>query len=314
MARALLFRTHGFMVCRVPHFYRWANMPKPNRSSPTICRSCKGVSAIPIIESSALSGIWFSFTQQLVGWKRRRAGRNLFPASRIPKRVGGSSKGEIGARSKGETLQRIISQDFRPGILGWARRLGHGPELAERMVDEGDGSALGWRNGPAPAEEVDLEVGIDAAAQVERQVQVQQGGGRARPDGRALLQQGFGPSGIGTQAGGAADGGILVGDLAIQDDLSGGVIADVFIGQERHQALLPGSETTFDFSFCLRASEGSPRRGCRVPKRRSILPLACGLGATRWVTPKAEKARWNSEQGSRSSAMESWPKRLRPSV
>ena len=49
-------------------------------------------------------------------------------------------------------------------------------------------------------------------------------------------------------------------------------------------------------------------------KRRSILPLACGLGATRWVTPKAEKARWNSEQGSRSSDMESWPKRLRPSV
>ena len=121
------------------------------------------------------------------------------------------------------------------------------------MVDEGDGSALGWRNGPAPAEEVDLEVGIDAAAQVERQVQVQQGGGRARPDGRALLQQGFGPSGIGTQAGGAADGGILVGDLAIQDDLSGGVIADVFISQERHQARLQGAKAAFDFAFGLRA-------------------------------------------------------------
>src|ERR1051326_1039792 len=51
-------------------------------------------------------------------------------------------------------------------------------------------------------------------------------------------------------------------------------------------------------------------RFCSVPKRRSILPLACGLGATRWVTPRAEKARWNSEHGSRSSAMESWPKRL----
>ena len=131
--------------------------------------------------------------------------------------------------------------------------MGHGPELAERVVDEGDGRALGWRNGPTAAEEVDLEVGIDAAAQVERQMPVQQGGGRARPDGRALLRQGFGPSGIGTQAGGAADGGILVGDLAIQDDLSGRVIADVFIGQQRHQTLLQGSETTFDFAFGLRA-------------------------------------------------------------
>src|ERR1039457_943591 len=97
--------------------------------------------------------------------------------------VGGSSKGEIGARSKGETLQRIISQDFRPGILGWARRLGHGPELAERMVAEGDGGSLGWRNGPTPAQEVDREVGMDPAAQVERQRQVQQGGGGERPGG-----------------------------------------------------------------------------------------------------------------------------------
>ena len=131
--------------------------------------------------------------------------------------------------------------------------MGHGPELAERMVDEGDGGALGWRNGPTAAEEVDLEVGIDPAAQMERQMQIQKGGGRTRPDGRALLRQGFGPSGIGTQAGGAADGGILVGDLAIQDDLSGRVIADVFIGQQRHQTLLQGSETTFDFAFGLRA-------------------------------------------------------------
>ena len=131
--------------------------------------------------------------------------------------------------------------------------MGHGPELAERMVDEGDGCSLGWSNGPTAAQEVDLEVGIDPAAQVERQMQVQQGGGRTRPYGRALLRQGFGPSGIGTQAGGAADGGILVGDLAIQDDLRGGVIADVFISQERHQALLQGAKAAFDFAFGLRA-------------------------------------------------------------
>ena len=105
--------------------------------------------------------------------------------------VGGGSKGEICACSKGETLQRIISQDFRPGILGWARRLA---------------TAQNWRSGwwlrvrvarwvgaigPTAAQEVDLEAGIDPAAQV------QPGGGRTRPDGRARLRQGFGPSASG---------------------------------------------------------------------------------------------------------------------
>jgi hypothetical protein len=51
----------------------------------------------------------------------------------------------------------------------------------------------------------------------------------------------------------------LVGDLAIQDKLSRGVIADVFISQERHQALLQGSKAAFDFAFGLRA--GSDPRG-----------------------------------------------------
>ena len=54
-------------------------------------------------------------------------------------------------------------------------------------------------------------------------MQVQEGGWRARAHGRALLFQGFVPSGIGAVSGGAADGGILVGELAVQDDLGGGV-------------------------------------------------------------------------------------------
>jgi hypothetical protein len=38
---------------------------------------------------------------------------------------------EISARVQKETFsKRVISEDFRPGILGWERRLGHGPELA----------------------------------------------------------------------------------------------------------------------------------------------------------------------------------------
>jgi len=50
-----------------------------------------------------------------------------------------------------------------------------------------------------------------------------------------------------------------VGDLAIQDNLSSGVIADVFISQECYQALLQGSKAAFDFAFGLRA--GSDQMG-----------------------------------------------------
>jgi len=79
-------------------------------------------------------------------------------------------------------------------------------------------------------------VGIDAAAQVERQMQVQQSDWRTRTYGRALLRQGLVPSGIGAETRGAANGGILMGDLAVQYGLRRGVIANVFVSQERHQA------------------------------------------------------------------------------
>ncbi len=80
-------------------------------------------------------------------------------------------------------------------------------------------------------------------------MQVQQGGGRARTYRGAFLLQGLVPSHIGAAAGGAADGGILVGDLAVQDDLSGGVIVDAFVGQERDPAQLQGTKAAFDLTF-----------------------------------------------------------------
>ena len=120
-------------------------------------------------------------------------------------------------------------------------------------MDQGDGRAFGWGKGPAPAQKIDLEVGVDPAAQMQRQMQVQQGGWRARTDRRALLRQRLVPSRIGAVSGGAADGGILVGELAVQDDLRGGVIADAFVSQERDQALLQGAKAAFDFAFGLRA-------------------------------------------------------------
>jgi len=40
-------------------------------------------------------------------------------------------------------------------------------------------------------------------------------------------------------------------DLAIQNDLSGGIIDDVFVSQESYQALLQGAETPLDLAFGL---------------------------------------------------------------
>jgi len=88
---------------------------------------------------------------------------------------------------------------------------------------------------------------------MECQRQVQPGGWRTRADGGAPFPQRLIPSRSGAVAGGAADGGILAGPLAVQDDLSGGVIADVFVSQERDQALLQGAKAAFDFTFGLRA-------------------------------------------------------------
>ncbi len=131
-------------------------------------------------------------------------------------------------------------------------------------MDQGDRDPFCWGNGPTAAQEVDLVVGIDAAAQMERQMQVQEGGWRARTNGRAPFHQSLVPSRIGAVARGAADRVILVGHLAVQDDLSGGVIADVFVSQERYQALLQGSKAAFDLTFGLRArgdQMGHPQGG-----------------------------------------------------
>src|ERR1700722_14753652 len=69
-------------------------------------------------------------------------------------------------------------------------------------------------------------------------------GRQGRPRGGAL-SHGSVPSIIGAVACGAADGGILVSDLAIEHDLSSRVVADVFVSQERDQALLQGSKAAF---------------------------------------------------------------------
>ena len=99
---------------------------------------------------------------------------------------------------------------------------------------------------------------------MERQMQIQQGAGRARADGGALFFQGRVPSCIGAIASGSADSGILVGDLAIQDHLSGRVVMGLFVSQYGHQPLLKGSKAAFYLAFSLRAAShqmGHPKGG-----------------------------------------------------
>ena len=84
-------------------------------------------------------------------------------------------------------------------------------------------------------------------------MQVQQGCGRTGTRDGALFRQSLVPSRIGAKAGGAADGGILALNLAVEYDLRGGIVADFFISQDGHEAFLQSSKAAFDLAFSLRA-------------------------------------------------------------
>lgn len=68
-------------------------------------------------------------------------------------------------------------------VFGRFRRSVNVPEPAVRRVDEGDDLALSGTDGPTAAEEVDLVIGISAAAEVKGQMEVEQAGvgSRSRP-------------------------------------------------------------------------------------------------------------------------------------
>jgi len=120
-------------------------------------------------------------------------------------------------------------------------------------MDEGDEGFFGGSDMPALAEKVDLVIGVDAALQMEGQMEVQQGGGRTGTRGGAFLPPGFFPRCIGAEPGGAADGGVLALQFPVKHDLGGGIASDFFIGQECDQTFLQGSKAAFNFAFGLGA-------------------------------------------------------------
>jgi len=131
-------------------------------------------------------------------------------------------------------------------------------------VDQGDGGSLGGCNGPAFAEKVDLVVGVDPPFQMESQMEVQQGCGWTGACGGAFFVQGFLPGSIWAEVGGAAEGGVLALNLPVEHGLGGGIMSDLFIGQDCHQPFLQGAEAAFDFAFGLGAGGdqmGDPEGG-----------------------------------------------------
>ena len=117
---------------------------------------------------------------------------------------------------------------------------------------------------PALAKKVDLVVGVDPSFQVESEMEVQKSCRRTGTRDGALFCQGFLPGGIGAEADGAANGGVLALNLSVEHDLCGGIVADFFIGQDGHQAFLQGSKAAFDLAFGLRAGSdqmGYPQSG-----------------------------------------------------
>ena len=60
------------------------------------------------------------------------------------------------------------------------------------MVNESDGMPSGGTDGPTATEEVDLVVGVDASAEVEGQVEIQEAGVRTRTQNGALFCLGLG--------------------------------------------------------------------------------------------------------------------------
>ncbi len=93
-----------------------------------------------------------------------------------------------------------LAEDVRPPVFRGFGGLGHDPELALGMVNEGDGVASRGADRPAPTEEINLVVGVDAASEVHRQMEIQQRGIWAGTHDSAQFFLGLGASVVWGQA------------------------------------------------------------------------------------------------------------------
>lgn len=104
----------------------------------------------------------------------------------------------------------MVGQNGGPRGTVWAGRFWNDPEALERVVDEGDGFALGRTDRPRASEEVEGGVEIDAALDMESEMEVEQGGWRKEQEFGTLFLESLFPGLIGSQLGGAAAGVFVV--------------------------------------------------------------------------------------------------------
>ena len=83
-------------------------------------------------------------------------------------------------------------------------------------------------------------------------MEIQETGVGTGPERVALLGLGQDAGLVRGQAGGAADGPVLAGQLAHEQFLGRGIVGDFLVGQEGEHPLLEGAEAAFDLPFGLR--------------------------------------------------------------
>ena len=100
------------------------------------------------------------------------------------------------------------------------------------MMDDGYGVLGGGTNGPASTQKIDFMISVDSTAQINRQVEIHEGGGRTGAQDGTFLVQRLGARLVRGQAGGAADRSILAGQFACEQFLSRGIVSDFLICQQ----------------------------------------------------------------------------------
>ena len=141
-------------------------------------------------------------------------------------------------------------------------------------MDKGDGGSFCGSEVPALAKKIDLAVGVDAAFEVEGQMEVQQGSRRTGSCGGAFFLQGIFPGCIGAEPCGAAAGGVLALQLPVEHALGGGIAADFFIGEDCDQTFLQGAKAALNLALGLGA--GRDQMG-DAQSREGALELRAGI-------------------------------------
>ena len=148
----------------------------------------------------------------------------------------------------------MTGQDSGPGGVVGGRWIGNDPEALVGMMDDGDVLLADRSDRVGLAVEFDGEVGIEAALEVNGQMEVQEwrhGGGA---QAGAFFSQSAMPGVIGGEAGGAADIVLVVPlDLSLKEVVGGSKGGDFLIGQQGEQSFLEGAEAAFDFTLSLGA-------------------------------------------------------------